>query len=350
MNIAEKLRMVPDSMAWLKDSRLHHVFFWATLYVIFIVIDDGKFGIGFRMVKEAVNIFFYIAIVYFNLIFLIPKYLKQRTFLIYTGLLLILALVLTPIKTLALYFIYSNYPETQLTILDNKVWVFLTGFFAAGASTIFKMLNDWLKHERDRKELMAENFQTELRFLRSQINPHFLFNTLNNLYALTLKKSDKAPEIVVKLSEMMRYMLYECNEKRVPLSKEINYLSNYLDLERLRQGHQTNISYELNGEIEEQKIAPLIFIPFLENSFKHGLKSQIGKSYVDLKIDLDDDTLHFQIENSKPDSLPERNVKSGGIGLVNVRRRLALIYPNAHKLDIQSNPNSYTVYLTLKLN
>ena len=304
MNLQEKLAVVPESLAWLKDSRLHHVFFWTTLYAIFIVIDDEKFGLGFRMLKEAVNLVFYIAIVYFNLIFLIPRFLKQRTFLIYTGFLLIIALVLTPIKTLVLYFIYSNYPDIQNTIIENRVWVFLTGFFAAGASTIFKMLNDWLKHERDRKELMAENFQTELRFLRSQINPHFLFNTLNNLYALTLKKSDKAPEIVVKLSEMMRYMLYECNEKYVPLTKEINYLSNYLDLERLRQGHQTQISYELNGDIEDHKIAPLIFIPFLENSFKHGLKSQIGKSFVDLKINLDNDTLHFEIKNSKPDTLP----------------------------------------------
>ena len=204
---------------------------------------------------------------------------------------------------------------------------------------------------KEKQELETQTMQSELRFLKSQINPHFLFNTLNNLYALTLKKSDQAPEIVLKLSEMMRYMLYECNEKRVPLSKEVNYIQNYLDLERLRHGQKVDIRFEVEGQIGEQKIAPLMFIPFLENSFKHGLNNHITKGFVLIRMQVESNTVYFFIENSKPDVLPPRDLRrSGGIGLVNVHRRLNLLYPENYALDIDDNPNSYVVNLKINLN
>jgi len=158
-----------------------------------------------------------------------------------------------------------------------------------------------MRQLREKQELVTQNMQSELRFLKSQINPHFLFNTLNNLYALTLKKSDKAPDIVLKLSEMMRYMLYECNEKRVPLKKEVNYIKNYLDLEALRQGKSVRIDFEVNGTVSDQKVAPLMFIPFLENSFN------------------------------------------------NVKRRLNLLYPEQYELEIHNNPKTYAVEMSLEL-
>ena len=151
-------------------------------------------------------------------------------------------------------------------------------------STVVKITVDWYTNIREKQELVTETMQSELRFLKSQINPHFLFNTLNSLYALTLKKSDIAPDIVLKLSEMMRYMLYECNEKWVPLGKELNYVANYLEMERIRQGSRVDISYEINGLVSDQKIAPLMFIPFIENCFKHGLGSQISKGYVNINL------------------------------------------------------------------
>jgi len=220
----------------------------------------------------------------------------------------------------------------------------------AGASTIGKIVTDWVRHLREKKDLETQTMQSELRFLKSQINPHFLFNTLNNLYALTLKKSDKAPEIVIKLSEMMRYMLYECNERRVSLQKEVNYIKNYLDLERLRQGKNVDISFEVEGDIFDQNIAPLMFIPFLENSFKHGLNATISEGFVDIKLFVDHQNIHFNIENSKAESLPlQTHKRSGGIGLVNVKRRLNIIYPNQHELIISDNPKTYAVDLKIEL-
>ena len=192
--------------------------------------------------------------------------------------------------------------------------------------------------------------QSELRFLKSQINPHFLFNTLNNLYALTLKKSDKAPEIVIKLSEMMRYMLYECNEKRVPLVKEVNYLRNYLDLEQLRQSDKISINFTVEGDIGNQEIAPLLFIPFLENSFKHGLNTQIREGFVDIRMKVADQDVEFYIENSKGEMVIQPTGRpSGGIGLENVRRRLNILYPDRYNLRVSDNPNTYSVYLTIEL-
>ncbi|MEL7123631.1 MAG: histidine kinase, partial [Bacteroidota bacterium] len=240
----------------------------------------------------------------------------------------------------------------QRDLIQNLNWYFIVIFFIVGASTIYKIITDWAKQLRERQQLQTQTMQSELRFLKSQINPHFLFNTLNNLYALTLKKDERAPEIVIKLSEMMRYMLYECNEKRVLLSKEINYLKNYLDLEKLRQGKHVKISFHCQGDAGTKEIAPLMFIPFLENSFKHGLSHQINEGFVNIILSIDGKTVDFYIENSKPETPPMTIMskkKSGGIGLVNVQRRLNLLYPDQYELKIHDNPKSYAVNLSIDL-
>ena len=149
---------------------------------------------------------------------------------------------------------------------------------------------------------------------------------------------------------MMRYMLYECNEKRVELRKEVHYLKNYLDLEGLRKGKSVDINLEVNGKVENQQIAPLLFIPFLENSFKHGANNHISKGFVNILLEVEPKQIRFFIENSKAEALPTQNHKrSGGIGLVNVRRRLDILYPNKHQLNIADNPKTYAITLELDL-
>ncbi|HPG06916.1 MAG TPA: histidine kinase [Saprospiraceae bacterium] len=289
-------------------------------------------------------LFFLMAGVYINIYLLIPTYLSKN-FLFYTLMLLGLCLLITPINT-AVYSMVSGIPMG----FSAMVMFFLTFFFVTGTTTITKIIRDYIKQQSASKEIETSQIQTELKFLKSQINPHFLFNTLNNLYALTLKKSDAAPEIVIKLSEMLRYMLYECNERRVLLSKEIKYIRNYLDLELLRQGNKANITFEVEGEISDQKIAPLMFIPFLENAFKHGLNRGISHGFVRILMHVEGTKLHFEIENSKPPALPNPEVrKVGGIGLMNVKRRLNLIYPQAYALNIEDKPDAYTVLMDLNL-
>ncbi len=339
---------------FLTTRMVYHSLFWVIMFLTFISLDlisGGDHSGIFYVTKELIAVFFFGLIVYFNLFYLIPNYLTEKKFLVYCGLLILAAVVITPLKILILYFMHSGNPYEQASLVQDLNWGFITHFFVGGSSTIFKIINDWVKHQRERNELETQTMQSELRFLKSQINPHFLFNTLNNLYALTLKKSDKAPEIVIKLSEMMRYMLYECNEKQVLLSKEVNYIQNYLDLEMLRQGKNVEIKFEVNGEITSQKIAPLLFIPFLENSFKHGLNNQISRGFVKIVLNvIDRNRVELFIENSKPETLPLKDHRrSGGIGLVNVRRRLNILYPRQYDLKIKDNPKTYAVDLKIDL-
>jgi two-component system LytT family sensor kinase len=229
-------RIIPARIFnWLSRRSVYHSLFWLSMLLLLTVFDNTGTSFLFNLGNEIINVFFYIIIVYFNLLYLIPNYLTKKRFYTYCGLLILSTLIITPLKVLVLYFKFTGMEAVQEELLQNMNWYFLTTFLIAGSSTIIKIIVDWGRQLRERQELQTQTMQSELRFLKSQINPHFLFNTLNNLYALTLKKSDKAPDIVIKLSEMMRYMLYECNEKEVLLSKEVNYIQNYLDLERLRQ-------------------------------------------------------------------------------------------------------------------
>lgn len=321
----------------IQDYRIHHILYWIFIFIIIYFSSSS--------ISAAIFLFIsLLAVVYFNLNYLIPKYLPNE-FVKYTVLLAIICFLVAPI-TLSVHSLFVP----GKAAMSNAIVFFLMIFFLAGTSTVMKITKNWFQEQQQSIVREKASMQTELKFLKSQINPHFLFNTLNNLYALTLKKSDKAPDIVIKLSEMMRYMLYECNEKRVPLRKEIKYLQNYLDLEELRQGDRANISVKIEGRIDDQKIAPLMFIPFLENSFKHGVNNRIGKGYVNTTIKVDRNKLHFTIINSKPPPTPTPGIrKVGGIGLMNVKRRLNLIYPDAHDLTIEDHPKEYIVHLELDL-
>lgn len=331
---------------------VYHALFWIVLLVIMVALGyENVHDLSFVVGNELVSLVFHVAVVYFNLFYLIPRYLAKNV-LLYLSLLLLTCMVVTPIRMLVLYLKFSGMPYYQDQLVREQGMLLLGSFLVGLLSTVFRVITDWWRYQREKQKLMTQTIQTELRFLKSQINPHFLFNTLNNLYALTLKKSDKAPEIVLKLSEIMRYMLYECNERRVLLSKEIQYIYNYLDLERLRQPTNADISFTTEGKISDQMVAPLIFVPFLENSFKHGLNLHTqGGGYVRLHLAVHRDDLEFFIENSKAERVPrQEHPQSGGIGLANVRQRLELLYPGSYNLIVEDDPHRYAVTLQLQLN
>ncbi len=332
----------------------YHTLFWLVVAAGMYYIGNEGVRVKHAALLTGINLVFLAVLVYFNLLYLIPNYLRQNKFLTYIGLLLLSALILSPLRDITFFFVLHNDSVAQSGVVnvENQILTFVGMLGASASSSLLKIATEWLRDQRNVQILETQTMQSELNFLKTQINPHFLFNTLNNLYALTLKKSDKAPEIVVQLSEMMRYMLYECNEPRVPLEKEVNYIKNYLDLEKLRQGEDARISFQIHGEITNQEIAPLLFIPFLENSFKHGLTNTIHEGYVNILLDVEEDKVRFEIENSKPETLPTEihmKKKSGGIGLVNVRRRLNLLYPDQYELILKDTPRSYAITLDLDL-
>ena len=348
----KKTRSFLDNAYELISRRpVYHGLFWLVLFGLMRWVDerDGV-EIWFALGNEFIQLFFYAVLVYLNLLYLIPNYLAKQAF-VYFGLVLASCAIITPIEVLVLYLKFERQAGYQESLVEYQIWIFWGNFIVTIVSTVLRVILDWWQYQNEKQVLVTQTMQSELRFLKSQINPHFLFNTLNNLYALTLKKSDKAPEIVLKLSEIMRYMLYECNERRVHLSKEIHYIYNYLDLERLRQPKDADIRFIVEGNVSEQMVAPLLFVPFLENSFKHGLNHTInGGGFVRIVLKTEGDELEFSIQNSKVEHIPKQNhARSGGIGLVNVRQRLKILYPVDHTLEISDEPQQYTATLHLKM-
>jgi LytS/YehU family sensor histidine kinase len=242
-------------------------------------------------------------------------------------------------------FILVHESGKQISFGSYFVSSALTSIFFLFLSTALKFSVDWFLNERIQRDLENQRLTAELAFLKSQINPHFLFNSLNSIYSLAYQKSDMAPEAILKLSEIMRYMLYESNDNKVDLAKELQYLQNYIDLQKIRFGNKAFVDFKITGEIGNQKIVPLLLIAFIENAFKHGVANDPSKP-ICLRINLDGTHLHFYMENKK--HTMNRDTE-GGIGLNNVRRRLDLLYPGNYTLDIKDDENTYTCELSLVL-
>ncbi len=324
---------------------------WLGVFAVVLVCDSPGSALALRLAKSFVTTSFYIGIIYINYEILLPRLVASKKLLIYLLSLLLAALLLTPLKSLLIYLSYKLLDPEKNIVVDDLVLNFAALVIIGLLSSVVKIISDWLSQQRTVSDLRTQTVSSELKFLKSQINPHFLFNTLNNLYALTLKKSNDAPEVVIKLSDMMRYMLYECNEPKVPLQKEIDYIHNYISLESLRQSKEVDIDFKMDGDPGQLEVAPLLFVPFLENAFKHGLKDDITKGYLHIHLAISNPHLEFIIQNSKPSHLRTQTTvtRPGGIGLENVKRRLKLIYPEKYKLEIEDSPTTYTTSLHLVL-
>ncbi|WP_239986460.1 MULTISPECIES: sensor histidine kinase [Arenibacter] len=213
-------------------------------------------------------------------------------------------------------------------------------------STMLKVYTEWQKNEDLRKLVEKEKIQSELQFLKSQLNPHFLFNSLNTIYSLSVKQSPDTSEAVINLSELMRYMLYEADKKLVPLHKELEYIQSYVALQRLRLANSENVTLKISGEEKGKFVPPLLFISFIENAFKYGTDYN-GKTIVKINLSIDNESIHLQVTNiigtfkAKSDS--------SGVGLENVKNRLNYLYPHSHDLLIQDDGKTYEVNLTLNL-
>jgi LytS/YehU family sensor histidine kinase len=238
------------------------------------------------------------------------------------------------------------------TIIPFRVDFYFSNAFIAITtllySFLFKFLQGWFEQEKKISQIEVAQLSTELKYLRAQINPHFLFNTLNNLYGLALKKSDKTPEVVMRLSEIMDYMLYESNESKVPLKKDVDNLINYIEIERIRQGNNAKIDFTITGEIKTQKIIPLLMLPLFENGFKHGVNKEMANAYLNSHLDVTQTFIELTVINNKP-IVPAEKDDGHGIGLQNLRKRLELFYPQKHRLSIVQKPDSYKVYLKIEL-
>lgn len=335
----------------LKKRIIYHIIFWLvyfSVYTLFVVY--GMYGMRDPDVFLKLLSFYplEIAVVYVNFYILIPKFLNEKKYRIY-GLAVLLAIFVTAIINLSLKHLYRQSSPFFAVASDfnfsNIVGVMIERVYLLGLTTGVKLAKDWVVNLQLMKEREKQYLETELNFLKSQIQPHFFFNTLNNLYSLTLQKSDKAPDVVLKLSELMSYMLYESNTALVSLDKEIDYLENFMDLEQLRFGNRMKVEFDIEGNTENISIPPLILILFVENSFKHGVKNNLNQILIRAKLRAETNAISFSISNPKQEMVhPSSNA---GIGLKNVKRRLDLLYGSKYQLDMREVGDEYIVSLKI---
>ncbi|HVK49920.1 MAG TPA: histidine kinase [Pseudobacter sp.] len=245
------------------------------------------------------------------------------------------------------YAIYDLAPQRALFDISRTLFALIDIGFAAGLAVALRLGRIQLAGKEREKKLLREKHSTELKYLRNQTNPHFLFNTLNNIYALARKKSEDTADVVMKLSKLLRFMLYESNKDFIPFTEELRMLDDYLELEKIRYSDRLTITFYKEIDSETQQVAPLLLLPFVENAFKHGVSETRFDSYVDIALVLKNGMLNFTIENTKEDNGKDKVTDS--IGLSNVRRQLELMYAH-HTLEVFNQPNTFKVHLTINLN
>ena len=244
-------------------------------------------------------------------------------------------------------------------ILDRGVWMGVFSWYGVSIGLfdfainvmppiLVRFVQFLLANGNRSLQLERENLNLEVNFLKAQVNPHFLFNTLNNIYTMVVKQDERAPDMVQHLSDLMHYTVYESDAALVPLTKELGFLEAYLELERLRYGKKVTITYDKSGPFEQYLVTPLLFFPFVENAFKHGIDSSLDASWVSIALAVHDGQLQFEVSNSFAPTAPKREF--GGVGIANVKKRLALHYPATdYQLTVQQTSDLYRVTLTLRL-
>ena len=285
-----------------------------------------------------------IPLFYLNAYVLIPKVLKRKGvgWYVFSAVLVIASfLVLHAVMSKTLLF-----PES--TNLRISIYTVFPIIFLFAVSTSFRILSDYIEDERQRKELENSRLKAELGFLRSQISPHFMFNVLNSLVSLNRKKSDLVEPVIINLSDLLRYMLYESDDAKVVLAKEVKYLQSYIELQQLRFGNDVRLDLQLPERLPGGFIEPMLLIPFVENAYKHGI-GLITDPTIVVQLRVDSDQLTFQVENKISPTPNQAKDGASGIGLANVRRRLSLLYPDSHTLRIHQSNSTFRVDLTLNL-
>jgi hypothetical protein len=338
----------------LRRRWLYHTLFWVLYYglTITLYLSLRENLRAAHYITTGIMILLEMGVVYLNLYLFIPRFLYTRKYARYAialfGAMAVCPLLFQSFEWAYAVFIEKNLsPKMRIFGLGNWFVGLIQCIYVMGLATGLKFVKDTLINQQVQKEREKQYLETELKFLRAQIQPHFFFNTLNNIYSLTLKKSDQAPEIILKLSDLMSYMLYESTAPLVPLNKEIDYLHNYLDVEQLRFGNRLTISFGIEGDTTGIQIPPMILILFLENSFKHGVKNNISNILLTICLRVEPDHLLFRVEN--PISEEEKDPHAKGIGLSNVRRRLDLLYGPRHTLDIRETDGRFIVTLKMPL-
>jgi sensor histidine kinase YesM len=298
-------------------------------------------------------------LVYGILYFFLPRYLsKNKSWIITTALLILFVCFIAFVNYFN--FVLSFYMSTRVGFFETMPtmsfiiprWgrqILFNYPTVVGFALAIKLLKIWYLKQKEAAEVAREKLNAELQLLKAQVHPHFLFNTLNNIYSFIINGSATAPEALKKLSALLRYIIYECDQPLVSLEKELKMIRDYIDLEKIRYGESFNMNLQVQGDPENKMISPLLLIPFLENSFKHGASQMLTHPWINLTIQVEETELLFNLSNSKPTTTLDNGLAKG-LGLANVRKRLAILYPGTHSLKIYEDIMSFHIELKAPLN
>lgn len=336
---------------------VQHLSFWSVflLLALWRFMDMERERIANEIFFEITQLFVIVLFVYFNLRYLIPKYWNKGEYFNYIINIIFYEFLIISFLSISIRY----YPDIhfQKVAGDNPSRLIVMNFFKTNifvlSSSLFHFVKEWIKLKDENlkfTEKAQEQLEAEISILKAQVNPHFLFNTLNNIYSMSLYDSKKTPEMILKLSQLISYMLYECKDEEVNLEKEIQFIKNYIDLESVRVEDIASINLEIKGEDPGHKIPPLLFIPLIENAFKHGISTEQNSSEINIKLEVSNNKVDLKINNPIDESKNDnRKEQYGGLGIENVKKRLNLLFPKRYEFTISKTDNLYSTHLSLTL-
>lgn len=334
---------------WYQRIWLWHMAFWLVYLVILTLIFARFMPFEQAFLRNFINGCIMAPMVYINLGWLIPDMLLKKNFRLYFACVLGLLIFITPLRIWVDHlFTFNTANPLPLDSLAHYATIILSSSLMLGITTTLRLFQDW--YEKSQMAIAFEKLQleAELKFLKAQINPHFLFNALNNIYTLSYLDGKAAAPHILQLSGLMRYMLYESDEHLVALNKELEYVNHYLQLQQLKNGPAENVLWKVEGNTDGVLIAPLLLIPFFENAFKHGNALDEKEGYIHGSLIVGKEKMVFHLENSINPALMRKD-SVGGVGLENVRKRLHMLYPEKHTLTVSEANCTFTIQLSLLL-
>ncbi len=334
---------------------------WGSWHIIAFFLGNGYEHLDRFFVRVFANVFVFAMVVFVNLNYLLPKFFfpKKIFLFIISGILLLLLAIALLYGGILPMLEWLDLIPTRRPLSDSSAkgppigirWIvrFTPYIITFLGSTTIEVVRFANQKEKETIRLEKEKLDSELKFLKSQVNPHFLFNALNNIYSLAVIQAPQTPESVMQLSEILRYMVYDSNEEKVSLKNEINYINNFVDLKKLKDSRGMNIELDLEDPPLNLKIVPLLLIPFVENAFKHSKIENLKEGFIRISLSIKDKWIDFQVVNSVP-KVPFTKDEVGGVGLDNTKKRLQLLYPNGqHELNIKKTDDEFKVVLKIAI-
>ena len=332
---------------WLAPQYLLHYLLWM-FFLLSLVAD-----VYTQYNRDPLRFYIYvfsktaviIALVYTSLLVLHPLLFGRKKYILYGLSVLLLCAVVGITNTFLERYMSPSLRGRELSVFFGQFTMALRYFFIA---VLLQIMIDYYKQKEILRKIEVEKANAELNFLRAQVNPHFLFNTLNNLYGLILQRSDHSAEAVLKLADIMKYILAEGKEDKVPLEKEIRLIQNYTELERLRKADAA-IDFIITGNVNGQQITPLLLLPLIENAFKYGMNTVSRNGFIHITLQAGHNDILFEVKNNNPPASNKEALHSMGIGIENLKQRLKLLYPGKYEMQIREDPDFFNVTLQLQL-